>query len=295
MGIDTMLEVQEAEMLIFTTHAWGNRKKADIKKIQSDADKGFLSVSKKLIDSDAYKAILSYQNAVYNWINNNSVPSFYLKGTYLFSRRMVPEVNQYISDANEALKGLVEALVVEYEEKINEARIQLADQWNPSDYPSVNQLRYSFGFEKRWVQFNVPTTLPKEIFIEEREAAEARWKEAAETIGLCLRKAFVEVIKHANEMLVVDANGKTRKFKNACFDSIDQFITSFKHRNLVNDEELEKLVEKARLVLVNVNDPQELKKDEEMRKVVSNNFKEIQTKLSEMIETTPSRKFNFDE
>lgn len=288
------IKIQNAVMLIFTTHSWGNRKKADTKKIETSAEKSFLSLSKRLIDSDKYKSILNFQNEVYNWINKNAVPSFFLRGSYLFNMSMVEEVETYLKAQSDILKEKIKPLLAEYEQKIAEAEEKLGDQFNLSDYPNLDVLRSSFSFSWKWTIFDIPEGLPEKIFQEEKLKAENMWRESAEQISLCLRQAFVELIKHANSMLEPNADGKTKGFKNSSFDNIDEFISTFKNRNIVDDKELENLVEQARKVLTNINDPQELKKDKEMKAIVSKNFSEITSKLDEMIAVKPSRKFDLD-
>lgn len=290
----TKMKIQNAVMLIFTTHSWGNRKKADTKKIETNAEKSFLSLSKRLIDSDEYKSILNFQSEVYNWINKNAVPSFFLRGSYLFNISMVEEVEQYLKVQSDILKEKIKPLLAEYEQKIAEAEEKLGDQFNLSDYPNLDVLRSSFSFSWKWTIFDIPEGLPEKIFQEEKLKAENMWRESAEQISLCLRQAFVELIKHANSMLEPNADGKTKGFKNSSFDNIDKFIATFKNRNIVDDKELEKLVEQARKILTNINDPQELKKDKEMKAIVSKNFNEITSKLDEMIAVKPSRKFDLD-
>jgi hypothetical protein len=290
----TKMKIQNAVMLIFTTHSWGNRKKADTKKIETSAEKSFLSLSKRLIDSDKYKSILNFQNEVYNWINKNAVPSFFLRGSYLFNISMVEEVEQYLKAQSDILKEKIKPLLAEYEQKIAEAEQKLGDQFNFSDYPNLDVLKSSFSFSWKWTIFDIPEGLPEKIFQEEKLKAENMWRESAEQISLCLRQAFVELIKHANSMLEPNADGKTKGFKNSSFDNIDEFISTFKNRNIVDDKELENLVEQARKILTNIDDPQQLKKDKQMKEIVSKNFSEITSKLDEMIAIKPSRKFDLD-
>ena len=197
----TKMKIQNAVMLIFTTHSWGNRKKADTKKIETNAEKSFLSLSKRLIDSDKYKSILNFQNEVYNWINKNAVPSFFLRGSYLFNMSMVEEVETYLKAQSDILKEKIKPLLAEYEQKIAEAEEKLGDQFNLSDYPNLDVLRSSFSFSWKWTIFDIPEGLPEKIFQEEKLKAENMWRESAEQISLCLRQAFVELIKHANSML----------------------------------------------------------------------------------------------
>lgn len=288
------LRVNNAVMLVFSSHGWGNRKKADTKKIETRADKSLLSMSKKLIDSQTYTDISNFQTAVYNWIQVNAVPSFILRGAYLFNTSMVEAVEEYLQEQQKELRTRVEPLLEEYRQKILEAETRLDDQFNAGDYPSPEQLRDSFYFEWKWTVFDIPDGLPEKIFNQEKMKAENMWREAAEQISQSLRKAFAELIGHANSLLEPNADGKTKGFKNSSFDNIDQFITTFKNRNIVDDKDLERLVEQAKNVLVSVNDPQELKRDTEMKDIVSRNFKEIQDKLSTMVEVKPSRKFDFE-
>lgn len=288
------LKVQNAAMLVFSTHAWGNRKTADIGKIETLADKKFLSVSKKLIDSETYKSIIKFQTSVYDWIGQNAVPAFVLRGAYLFNMDFVETVEDYLVAQSEILQEKIEPLISEYQEKTNDAQFRLSDQFNPNDYPSIESLRKSFSFEWKWRIFDVPDGLPEKIFAQEKLKAENMWKEAADQISAGLRQAFVELIKHANEVLQTDSSGKTKGFKNSTFDNIDNFINTFKNRNIINDSDLETLVNQAKKILTNVNDPQTLKTNTEMREIVQYNFSEISKKLDEMIETKPSRKFDLE-
>jgi hypothetical protein len=50
-----------------TTRKMGNSRKGDMGKVQVDADKRCLRLSKQLIDSPEYETIIDYQRQVYNW------------------------------------------------------------------------------------------------------------------------------------------------------------------------------------------------------------------------------------
>lgn len=286
------LKIENAVMLLMSTHAWGNRKKADIQKIETVADKKFLSVSKKLIDSEAYRKITSLQNNSYEWIKNQSVPAFVVRGAYLFNQNMVEEVEEYLKSKNEELFNKIEDLVAEYQLKIIEAETLLGDQFNVNDYPEIEEIRQAFWYEWKWVVFDIPEGLPQKVFEAEKAKAENMWKESAEQISQSLRQAFAKLINHANQMLVPGEDGKNKRFKNSSFDAIDEFIATFKNRNIVNDTDLENLVNQAKAVLNGIEDPQQLKKDEDLRDMINYNFNEIEKALDTMIETKPGRKFN---
>lgn len=282
-------------LLVYTTHVWGNRKTADKSKIQTKADKGFIHITKKLIKSDELRQVYNYFSEVNDWLKVRSVPSFVFRGAQLFSTDSVDGVEKYLKEAQDILKEKVERFMTAYKEKLEDSEVKLGDQFNRADYPSENELRRRFFFEWKWVRFDIPDNLPKKIFEAEKEKAEIYWKESVEKISQALRQSFIELIQHASKVLEPNENGKQKGWKTSSFDNVKEFISTFSNRNVVNDLELQKLVEKANEVLSRVEDPQELKRDEEMRRIVQKNFKEISKNLEKMIEVKPTRKFDLDE
>jgi hypothetical protein len=285
----------KAIMIIYSDHAWGNRKQANKDKINANADKSLLSISKRLLDSSEYREITSYQLRVKSWLINHSVPSFFTKGSYLISSSSCEAIEDFLISSRELLGEKVERFLTAYEERIEEIEARLGDQFDRRDYPSVNYLRRSFSMDWKWVAFDVPDTLPKTIFDAEKAKAEKIWADSAEQISQCLRESFVQLINNVNRNLQPDENGRAKGWKNASFDNVKEFLATFNNRNIVNDTELAKLVEKARKTLSSVEDPQELKKDEEMRTIIKNQFSEISKTLGGMIQTKVNRKFDFEE
>ena len=280
--------------IIFGKHGWGNRKKADMDKVETETEKAMLSMSKKLIDSEQFRTIKNYQMDVRRWINAQAVPSFYIEGCYLLHASRIGEIEARLREHVNTLREMVEVLIAEYEDKIVEAEARLKGMFKRSDYPTASELRNSFYFEWKWVKFDIPDTLPKKIFEEEKAKAEKLWASSVEQISLCLRESFAELIKHAAGVLEPDANGRQKGWKDSSFNNVKEFITTFNSRNLINDVELQKLVEKADKVLSSIEDPQELKRDDDMREVVQKNFNDISKKLGKMIVTKPSRKFDLE-
>jgi hypothetical protein len=282
-------------MLIYSDHAWGNRKQANKEKITCKADKKLLSFSKRLIDSSEYVDLTNYIRGIRRWLYINSVPSFFTKSSYLIRESSAERIENYLIEAQTALRGKIESFISSYEERINDIEARLGDQFDRRDYPLASSLHRAFYIEWKWITFDVPDTLPKKIFEAEKAKAEASWKEAAEKISQCLREAFVQLIETINKNLETDENGRQKGWKNSSFENVKEFIGTFNNRNIVNDVELENLVKIADKALSSIEDPQELKKDDEMRGIIQKKFSEISKKLEGMIESKPNRKFNFDE
>lgn len=284
----------KAIMIVYSDHAWGNRKQGDKSKITVNADKELFSFSKRLLDSPEYFEITAYLFRVKNWLVKNSVPSFFTRGSYLVNSSSAEDIDDFLTQSRSILAEKVERFLVAYEERIEEIETRLGDQFSRQDYPSISYLRNAFYFEWKWISFDIPDTLPKKIFDEEKSKAEKAWAESAEKISQCLRESFVYFINNINKNLQPTADGKQKRWKNSSFDRVKEFIAAFNNRNIVNDMELANLVEKAKKTLSSIDDPQDLKKDEEMRIIIKKEFSEISEKLSGMIQTKPNRKFDFE-
>jgi hypothetical protein len=295
------LEIKDAVMLVFSVHGWGNRKKVDQKKVKiadDAAKKNMFNTTKMLVDPKGeLEKIKNYQNTVVKgWVTGRSVPSFFAEGSFLFRIDQVSVVEEYLKKSSKELAALVEDFVSVYSTKIDEAETLLGPKhFNRKDYPTAQEMRDRFWFEWRWVEFNVPKSLPDEVFKAEKKKAEAQWSNAAEMITQSLRVGFKELIDYAVGVLKVGKDGKMIGWKNSTFDNIREFIELFQIRNITNDEELAALVKSAEKVLSGLNNPQDIKKDGTMRKYVDKQFKEINKTLDTLIEVKPKRRFSFDD
>lgn len=285
---------KDAVAIVFSIHRWGNRKTADKRKLEGKMDKRMLNATKRLLDSQEYKAIGTHLGETKQWIISRSVPSFFHEGIYLFNKNLIHEVEEYLALRKQQLSVLINNFLEVYPQKIEEAKELLKDQYQPKDYPSVGYLRYAFSISHRWVEFDIPEGLPKEIYEVEKAKVEKMWQEAAEQITMSLRESFQQLISHAVERLTPEKGKKPKIIKDSVIENINDFIDAFKMRNLTNDILLEELTEKARKVLTNV-DGQDLRDERFTRLAVKKEFAKIEKALGDMIVEKPSRKFNFDE
>jgi len=277
--------------LVYSNHAWGNRKEADKNKIQTKMDKKMLKTTKRLVDSVEYKTIISFQNETKRWIVKRSVPSFFQDGVFLFRASAVREVEEYLNERKEELNELVDKFLKVYPKQVEAAIPLLDDQFKKSDYPTSIYLRNAFAIEHRWVTFGIPKTLPQDIYKTEQVKAEKLWAEAAQQITLSLRIAFKKLIEHAVERLSVSKGQSPKTFKDSMINNINEFIDTFKNKNITNDTELAELIDKAKKVLSGV-DGNDLRYDTDIRIDVAKNFAQIEKKLDSMIINKPTRKFS---
>jgi hypothetical protein len=247
------------------TSAWGNRRKADISQVTTDADKTRMRLSKELVSAEEYEKIKSFFGELRAWVYLRTVPSFFRKGFQLAGLRAVGEIEERMKKAQSELAALVDAFIAVYPLKIDEAKVALGSQFNQADYPSADVLRQMFDIEWNWVNFTTPEELPAELREAEQAKMKKKFDDAGEQITEALRLGFQELIKHAAEKLQPSEDGKPRVWRDSMIGNIQEFIDTFQNRNITNDVELELLTAKAQEIMIGI-DPKQLRKDEDVRK-----------------------------
>ncbi len=294
MFIENQLLSNSAAFTI-TFNRWGNLRKADKDKIQTDTAKEMLKLSKNLIESPEYDAICKFQGEVRDWLCGRSVPSFFRKGIYLFKIEMIEEVEAYLKQKIADMDILVEKLVAGYPEQKELAKSRLNGQYKETDYPTLEALRESFGFTWYWVKFGIPENLPENIFRVEKAKAEKMWADATEQIILCLRESFRKLIGYAADKLKTSPGEKPKIFRDSLIENIQEFIGTFNARNLTNDTELQELIEKTKVILTAGGSAEMLRDNMGLRNFTAEKFTEIEKTLDSLITERPSRQFAFDE
>lgn len=273
-----------------TLKAWGNRRKADISQVQTDADKRLMRLSKELIEAKEYEDIKSFFGELRQWVYSRTVPSFFKEGFQLASPQAVEEIEARMKKAQSELGDLVNKLCEVYPLSIDKAQIALGTQFQQKDYPPVEELRRMFSVTWNYISFTVPENIPAELREIEKQKLEKQMQDAGDQITQALRVGFQELIAHAIERLQPGDDGKSKTFRDSLIGNVQEFINTFSSRNLLGDNELENLVSKAQEILIGVS-PTDLRKKAEVREETLKQFAEIKAALDPMIETRPNRRF----
>lgn len=306
--------------LTTTSKAWGNSRKADLSTVlikgapspvdnlrfnlgtdtkaddkKGTVDKSRFRLSKQLIQCDEYEAIKSAFGALTTWVYSRTVPSFFKRGFQLASVGAVAEIEEELNAfASVRLPMLVQELANVYPDKVEEARAALGDQFRAADYPTAEELPGLFSLEWYWIAFTTPEALPPELRQQEEDKLKKKFEDAGDQIIEALRVSFLELIEHATDKLTVADGEKPKVFRDSLIGNIQDFISTFSFRNLMNDSELAGLVEKAKTVLVGA-EPDKLRKDQDTRAAIAAKFAEIKANLDGMITTRKGRNFDFSE
>jgi len=296
---------QNSVAFSLTQKRWGNRRKARIEDIsitsngnavEAQNSSKLLRLSKILIEADEYDAIVSHQGETRNRIEALSVPSFFKRGIVLIGTGAIDQIESYMNQRKAQQDELVMRFAEVYPQKILEAEERLG-KINPklfdaSNYPMVTEMMQCFDVRWNWIAFGVPDSLPQQLFEAEKAKAEAVWKDATDQITLCLRGGFKELVDHMVDRLTVAPGEDKKIFKNTLIGNMIDFLDTFKSRNIVNDQQLNDLVEQARNVMSGIT-PDALRKDEELRAAVAEQFVVMKANIDQMIEEMPTRTFDF--
>lgn len=274
----------------------GNKKKVAGSRVEVDADKDLLHISKDLLDSPEFKAISKHDSRIGIYMRRICLPSPFKAGIYLVPIGLIEDVDKKLSEMIERRKGLVNEFLVVYPAQVSAAKDRLRALYNENDYPDVTEVRRAFRVETQFINFSTPgelQTVSRKLFEREKEKAERKWTEAAEEIQQVLRAAMAELVGHMVERLT-DVDGKRKKFHKTLVTNMSQFLDTFEKRNITNDADLADIVGKARKALEGV-DVDGLKQSDALRENVRLGFEEIKKTVDAMVIDRPKRAIEFDE
>ena len=289
---------QTSIMLTLQLTKAGNRKRVSSNRVEVDADKDAISVSKELLDSPQYEDIRSFDGMVRRWLYVRALPAVGLRtGTYRIPIVLLEEVDEKLGAYDAERAALVDRFCNVYQDQVDAAQDRLRELYDTRDYPPVDAVRDAFTFEYRYVSFAVPQAL-KSISIDllrrEQEKARLDVQSEAEEIKDALRASFAELLDHAVKRLAVK-DGKPLIFRDSMIGNIEQFLTYFGQRNVVGDTELEELVTKARAAMNGVDNAQDLRDNGALRGRVRSALGEIKKTMDDNVMVKPGRRISFND
>jgi hypothetical protein len=283
--------------LKLTIGVLGNRRKVSNSKVEVDADKDSIRVSKALLNSKELQAIKGFDGDVRRYVYNTCLP--FETGVHLLPFPLIENADKRLREFADKRKILVDAFIEAYPRLVEEAVTRLRAIYDPKDYASVEAVRQKFSFTWRYVNFGVPGQLRNisaEIFREEREKAAKMMQEASVEIQAVMRETLAELVKHLSDRLQDGGDGKPKQFRESTVTNLKDFLDSFDFRNVVDDQELKEQVEKARALVSGITGEQ-IRSTDTLRANLKAGISEISTKLAGMVidKDKPRRQLHFDE
>ncbi len=298
-------------VLILTFNGIGNRRKVQSDEFQAAStpnakNDNWFNTTKKLLDAEELEKITSLYGELHRFVESRALPSMIKKGVHLLPLDFIEEVNARLKQGEKDLEPLVESMVKKLNTYIAEAKARLSkvkvgDQvknfFNEDDYPTGKELRAAFKLTWRFVYVDSAKNLEavsKEIYEEERAKAEAAWAETRETIKQLLRTQLSELVDHLVTRLTPDESGKKKIIRDDSTNRLQEFLTTFDSRNIVNDVQMKILVDQAKNLLKTA-DADMLRTDKTVRDYVRHGFETVQTLLSGMVVDKPHRSIKLED
>lgn len=279
----------------------GNSRKVDTKVLKADANSKLLKIQKTLLESKELAAIIKADGQMRQDLYRLCLP--YDMGIALLPRDLVNDVesrcDSYRSERKELVKAFIEVYPQKHQEMKEKLQILAAELnipfdylYNPKDYPDADYIAGKFGFDWDFFDLVVPDELKLAGKYEEKTAElNAKIANVSEEITLVMRQALLDLVSHLKTSLEPNADGKPKRLFATAVTNIQDFLDTLKARNITNDVELEKLAEETKkLIHPNLNADM-LKKDEDLKNTVHDGMSDIASKLSQLVEVIPGRKF----
>ena len=282
-------------MLVLRLGRLGNRRKVPTSMVEVDADPGAVHVGKELLESPELKTVAGEDDAIRKWVYARSLPSYgtLRDGVYRIPLTLVDQVDEELEAFRQRRQALIDKFLEGYPALVNKALIRLRALYNPNDYPHLDQVAARFTFDYRYLAFMTPETLSARLLSRERAKAAAEVSTEVEEIKVALRAGFAELVAHAADRLVVRPDGKKVAFRDSLVSNMEEFFGYFGARNLVGDDELAALVERARESMKGVT-AQTLRTDDVTRASVKDTLDQVKAEMDRSLMTRPSRRLILD-
>lgn len=261
---------------------FGNRRKVASTEIEVDAEKQRVKVSKVLLDSNELKAIERLDAEINDYVISRCLP--YDRSLHVLPLGLVEEVEDTLERFMKQRQELIETATNRYPELLDAARGPLGGLFNRRDYPSQGEFQRRFRVTWNYVSLSTPGKLAElspKLFSEERRKIAERMEESYTEWRDLLRIAMADMVKRLCESLQPDAAGKVRKLTDSSVNRLQEFLSTFSFRNITNDEELERISDQLKGIVVGIT-PAELRESENLKAMMGKELSQAAATLEVM-------------
>jgi hypothetical protein len=254
-------------------------------------DKKLIKVSKELFDSETLSEIRSFDGHLRNWVRNKCLP--FKRGTHFLALGLVPLVEKELVRRRAKRQLLVDKFLAEYPGLCRNIEKRLtAKYYNPTDYPSLEEVAACFRMNWDYYEFGVPKRLIKadpKVFEAARDREFARLRQSVSHIEEIMTAETLKLVSKLRDALSTGADGRKRALRDATFTNLADFLAFFDHRNPTDHKELKAIVDELRSKLGST-DVEEVRNTDALRQRLSTEMSAIADQLTSMVERVPRRK-----
>lgn len=272
--------------LSITFHMPGRTRHANKDKIDTEAEKSELVLSKRIFDSDNYRKCIRIAVKMRDWLESRALPSPLKEGTYLIPSGLIDQVEAKVSEMRTEYAEAADAFIAEYPELIEQWRDKLKEHFDASNYPPAEVMRRRF-----WVQRIILDFQPaRPDDIDQRQEIE----DAILEIKAALRQGLLDLVSKLAGMLSERKDGKKRGFRSDALEEFNEWMQLMPARLVVDDDQLKTLAEKAKKLLAGKS-LDELRDMDSVRDKVRIGLEKVSKGLSGLLKEMPKRSFGFDD
>jgi hypothetical protein len=257
-----------------------------------DAEGGFLSAGKKLLDTKApaFRAVTAIRTKISDNWKGLSLP-FPEPGVRLIKLDAVEDFDRQMADYKAELDDAVANLDRHFDELKRAAARRLGSLFNPSDYPAT--LIGLFG-----VSFDFPSIEPPDYLVQlspdlyarEQERVRARFEEAVRLAEQAFLEDFARLVGHLTERITgTNEDGSQKVFRDSAVDNLWDFFERFRSLNVRSNQQLDELVTRAQQAVRNVG-AQDLRDSDALRSQVAAQLSGVQASLDAVLVDRPRRR-----
>jgi hypothetical protein len=257
-----------------------------------DAEGGFLSAGKKLLDTKApvFRAVTAIRTKISDYWKGLSLP-FPEPGVRLIKLEAIDDFDRTLADYRAELDDAVAELDRHFDELKRAAAQRLGSLFNPSDYPET--LRGLFGVAWDYPSVDPPEYLVRlapDLYAREQERVRARFEEAVRLAEQAFLEEFARVVNHLSERISgTNDDGTPKVFRDSAIENLDTFFERFRSLNVRSNQQLDDLVAQAQRAVRNVG-AQDLRDSESLRARVADQLTRVQASLDSLLVDRPRRR-----
>lgn len=279
--------VASSVLVDLNVSTWTGRKTAknETKKVVQDAGakaSDAANVTKKLfVGNPLFADITTKSNAMRNYVLNRTLP--WIGDLRLLS---IANFEQFQADMNsmkEEFDEAVDKFCKDYDVQVSAMAFKLGNMFDRSEYPSAANIRHKFNV--KWEFSPLPTSgdfrvdaenrLKKEMQEVYERAMEERVRESMKNVWERLH----ECLTHLADRLGTGKNGKNNIFRDSLLGNARELVNLLEVFNITQDQQLEAARRKLLAAIDNV-EPEELRKNDDIRKDVKAQVDDILSKFS---------------
>lgn len=244
--------------LLFQKTRIGMQRKIDLKKVGTLPDSlksELINAQAKILDCPELRAIQALDATTDRFLFRNSNPSVFRGlGIRQVTTDMAPTLDTRLREYRPQREALVATFTIRYADITDKVRDQLGPVMSQAiNWPNPNDVGRLFGCSWRWISIVVPIGLDADLAASETLKSDYDKREQDELVRQALRSGFQKVIDKILERITPDDEGKRKIIRDSTIENFREFIEAFPGRYTTEDRDLEKLINKANLMLAGVS------------------------------------------